>query len=121
MTPSEDGAVGDQSKVHLNNLLTGVQNVDELAWFSFGRYRFKQTPFGISSALEVFQKKNEAIFGDIDSVEIIFDDIIIAAADEREHDEVMRKLLQRARQANVKFNSAGQVQLSRSGSMHPPG
>ena len=36
-------------------------------------------PIGISSAPEVFQKKNEALFGDIDGVEIVFDDIIVAA------------------------------------------
>ena len=63
-------------------------------------------PFGISSAPEVFQKKNEALFGDIDGVEIIFDDIIITAESELEHDTMVRKLLQRAREANVKFNEA---------------
>ena len=72
----------------------------------YGRYRFKRMPFGISSAPEVFQKKNEAIFGDIEGVEVIFDDIIIAAKDYHEHDDIMRKLLQRARDANVKFNPA---------------
>ena len=71
----------------------------------FGRYRFKRMPFGISSAPEVFQKKNEALFGGIDGVEVIFDDIV-AATDEKEHDETMLKLLERARQGNVKFNSA---------------
>ena len=70
----------------------------------YGRYHFKRMPFGISSAPEVFQKKNEAIFEDIDDVEVIFDYIIIAAKDDHEHDEIMRKLLQWAREANVKFN-----------------
>ena len=63
-------------------------------------------PFGIKSAPGVFQKKNESIFGDIDGVEAIFDDIIVAAADEQEHDQIMVKLLQFAREANVKFNTA---------------
>ena len=72
----------------------------------YGRYRFKRMPFGISSAPEVFQKKNETIFGDIDGMKVIFDDIIVAAKDDHEHDEIMRKLLQRARDANVKFNPA---------------
>lgn len=70
----------------------------------FGPYRFKRMPFGISSAPEVFHEKNEDSFGDINSGEVIFDDIIIAASDDHEHDEIMRKLLQRAREANVKFN-----------------
>ena len=53
----------------------------------YGRYRFERMPFGNSSAPDVFHKKNETIFGDIDGVEVIFDDIIIAAKDEREHEE----------------------------------
>ena len=56
------------------------------------------------SAPEVFQKKNEALFGDIDGVEVIFDDIIVAAQDEQEHDEIIKKLLDRAKAKNVKFN-----------------
>ena len=63
-------------------------------------------PFGIKSAPEVFQKKSESIFGDIGGVDVIFDDIIFAGADEQEHDQIMVKLLQRAREANVKFNTA---------------
>ena len=78
----------------------------------YGRYRFKRMPFGISSAPEVFQKKNEAIFWDIDGVEVIFDDIIVAAKDDHEHDEIMRTFLQRAREANVKFNPAKSVKSS---------
>ena len=68
-------------------------------------YRFKRMPFGISLAPEIFQRKNETIFGDIDDVEVIFDDIVIATIDKLEHDEIMKKLLQRGREANVKFNS----------------
>ena len=30
----------------------------------YGRYRFLRMPFGLSSAPEVFQKRNEEIFGD---------------------------------------------------------
>ena len=39
-------------------------------------------------------------------MEAIFHDIIVAAADEQEHDQIMVKLLQRAREGNVKFNTA---------------
>ena len=72
----------------------------------YGRYIFKRMAFGIKSTPEVFHKKNESIFGDTDSVEVIVDDIIVAAADEQEHAQIMVKLLQRAQEANVKFNTA---------------
>ena len=49
-------------------------------------------------------KKMTEIFGDIDGVHIVFDDIIIAAVDETEHDHILRLLFTRARQHNVRFN-----------------
>ncbi|GFU74955.1 uncharacterized protein K02A2.6 [Trichonephila clavipes] len=41
----------------------------------FGRYKFDKMPFGIVSAPEVFQKRNQKLFEDIEGVEIYFDDI----------------------------------------------
>ena len=38
-------------------------------------------------------------------MEIIFD-IIVAVCDEKEHNEIMLKLLERTRQVNVKVNAA---------------
>ena len=70
----------------------------------WGRKRFKRMPFGISSASNVMQKRNEETFADIPGVRIIADDIIISAKDETEHDAIVRKVMQRARERNVKFN-----------------
>ena len=70
----------------------------------FGRFRFTRMPFGLNSASEVFQKKNEEVFAGIDGVHIMADDIIIAAATVQEHDAILRTVLQRARDRNVKFN-----------------
>lgn len=70
----------------------------------FGRYSFCRLPFGISSAPEVFEKKVTETFGDIDGVHIIFDDMIIAAVDDDDHDRIFRTLLERARAKQVKFN-----------------
>ena len=53
--------------------------------------------FGISSAREVMQKRNEEAFADIQCVNIIADDLIIAARNEIEHDAIMHRVLQRAR------------------------
>ena len=72
----------------------------------FGRFSFRRLPFGISSAPEVFQKRSLEIFAGIDGFFIIFDDLIIAAKDETQHDLILRKVLERAREANVRFNRA---------------
>lgn len=72
----------------------------------FGRYSFTRLPFGISSAPEVFQKRAQQAFGDIDGINIVFDDIIIAASSVDEHDNILKQLLERAREANVRFNKA---------------
>jgi len=69
-----------------------------------GWYLYLHLSFGISSAPEVFQHKNYALFGDIPNVHIIFDDMIVAAADDAEHDTALRKLLQRAHKYNMLFN-----------------
>lgn len=41
--------------------------------------------FGNLSTPEIFQKRNQKLFGDIEVVEIYFDDIIITACDEARH------------------------------------
>ena len=70
----------------------------------FGRYRFKRMPFGISCASEVAHKMVEKHFGNISGALPIFDDIIIGGRDEQEHDLILRKVLTRAREHNLKFN-----------------
>jgi len=70
----------------------------------FGRYSFLRMPFGISSAPEVLQKRNEEAFGDINNAHVVFDDLIVAAADDDEHDSALHAVLQRARQLNIKFS-----------------
>ena len=62
----------------------------------WGRKRFKRMPFGIGSASEVMQKRNEETFADIPGVRIIADDMIISAKDETEHDAIVRKVVQMA-------------------------
>ena len=70
----------------------------------WGRKRFLRMPFGISSASEVLQKRNEETFGDIAGVHIIADDIIIGARDDKEHDDTLLKVMERARGKNAKFS-----------------
>ncbi|GBO23467.1 Transposon Ty3-I Gag-Pol polyprotein [Araneus ventricosus] len=78
----------------------------ELCTFNspFGRYEFNRLPFGICSAPEVFQKKNQKLYGDIKGVEIYFDDLIIAGKNKEEHDKILVEVLERAKENNIKFN-----------------
>ena len=70
----------------------------------FGRYAFKRLPFGICSAPEVYQRIMTQLFDDIDGCEVIVDDLLIWGRDTEEHDERLRKVLERARSYNVKLN-----------------
>ena len=44
----------------------------------FGRYRWKRMPFGISSAPEVWQRTMHEFVEDLEGVEVIADDFLIA-------------------------------------------
>lgn len=78
----------------------------ELCTFStpFGSYKYKRLPFGIRTAPEIFQKHNEKNFMDIEGASVYIDDIFIAAENEKEHDEILNKVIERARKLNIKFN-----------------
>ena len=69
----------------------------------FGRFRFLRMPFGISSASEVFQHTMEQIFAGYPCA-VIVDDIIVGGNGEKEHDENLKKVLDRARQVNLRLN-----------------
>ena len=82
-----------------------VKLSDESSYLStfhtpWGRKRFLRMLFGISSASEVMQKRNET-FADIQGVNVIADDLIIAAENETEHDAIIHKVLQSARKENL--------------------
>ncbi|CAB0017407.1 unnamed protein product [Nesidiocoris tenuis] len=72
----------------------------------FGRYRFLRMPFGISSAPEVFQKCSTSAFDGIEGVVVYFDDVIVAAESEEKHDELLKEVMEKAKQFGVKFNKS---------------
>ncbi|XP_035679930.1 uncharacterized protein K02A2.6-like [Branchiostoma floridae] len=47
---------------------------------AFGQYCFTRLPFGVHSAQEVFQKKMDSIFGGLEGVEVIVDDVLVHAS-----------------------------------------
>ena len=70
----------------------------------FGRYEHKRLPMGISVAPEIYQRAMQEIFGDIDGCEVIFDDLLLHARSVAIHQDILRQVLQRARENNVVFN-----------------
>lgn len=70
----------------------------------FRRYKFNRVPFGLNCAPEMFQRKMVEIFGDIQGVIAYFDDIVICAESEQEHDKLMSVVMSRAQKNNIKFN-----------------
>lgn len=82
------------------------ENSSHLCSFStpFGVYEFLRLPFGVMSAPEHFQSENVENFGDIENLTIYFDDFLIAAETEEEHDIAVKKLMERAKKLNIKFN-----------------
>ena len=79
-------------------------------WTPFGRYHYLRMPFGISSAPEEFQRRMHATLQGLPGVEVIADDILVFGCGDtveeyqRDHDTNLQRLLQRAREKNLKLN-----------------
>ena len=74
-------------------------------WTPFGRYRYLRMPFGISSAPEEFQRRMHLIVEGLPGVAVIADDILVYGCGSdyvADHDANLRRLLQRARESNLK-------------------
>lgn len=80
-------------------------------WTPFGRYRYLRLPFGINLAPEVFERILQEKLSGLDGVEVLRDDILVTGCGETDaeanqnHDENMRRLLQRAHEVGLKLNS----------------
>ena len=68
-----------------------------------GRYRFTRLPFGVKCAPEIFQRTMDRMVEDLDGVEVIMDDVIVAG-DETTHDERLQKFLERASKHGLKLD-----------------
>lgn len=70
----------------------------------WGNYRPKRLMFGAKSSQDVFDEMMQKIFGDIQHCMIQRDDLLLGGQNEAEHLEVVRTVLKRAQEFNVKFN-----------------
>ena len=79
-------------------------------WTPFGRYRWLRMPFGISSAPEEYQRRQQEILEGLKGVEVIADNILVIGSGTtdsdavKDHDRNLKALLQRARESNLKLN-----------------
>ena len=69
-----------------------------------GRYRWLHLPFGIKSASEIYQRIMDEMLENSDGARAIMDDIQIAGKTPQEHDRIMRKVVERATEWNLKLN-----------------
>lgn len=97
-------SVVDMSDCYWHQKLTAKSSL--LCTFNtpFGRMKFNRMPFGISCASDVAQKMVDRHFGDLPGVLPVHDDIVVAGRNETEHDENLERVLERARERNIKFN-----------------
>ena len=68
-----------------------------------GRYRFTRLPFRVKCAPEIFQRTMDRMVEDLEGVEVIMDDVVVAG-DETTHDERLQKFLDRAPKQGLKLN-----------------
>lgn len=70
----------------------------------FGRYCFLKMAYGIKSAPEIFHRCFSHTFRHIQGVIINMDDLLIYAKSEKEHDEILEKVLKCAAENGIRFN-----------------
>lgn len=69
-----------------------------------GRYRWPRLSFGIKSAPEIFQHIMDQMLEGIEGAAAVMDDILIGGRDVEHHDQIFRKVIERATQYNLKLN-----------------
>jgi hypothetical protein len=70
----------------------------------YGRFCFNRLPFGISSAPEIFQRTMARITEGLDGVICHMDDILVHGPSQKVHDERVRKVLTKLKEAGLTLN-----------------
>lgn len=79
-------------------------------WTPFGRFRFLRMPFGISPAMEIYQKKQNEVLQGLKGISVMADDILIYGCGDdyqeavKDHNKNLENLLIRMRKVNLKLN-----------------
>lgn len=79
-------------------------------WTPFGKFRYLRLPFGISTAMEIFQKRMLEVTSGLKGVYVLADDMLVVGYGETEcdaqkdHDKNLKQLMNRLNECNVKLN-----------------
>lgn len=68
-----------------------------------GLFQYKRLNFGTNSASEIFQHTIQTVFNGISGCRNISDDIIVFGSTQSEHDQALEKVLQIAKERNLRF------------------
>ena len=70
----------------------------------FGRYRYKQLPFGTAPVGDIFQRKIDKIIKELQNVFGTVDNILVVGYDDggRDHDNILHRVLLICRKVNLK-------------------
>jgi len=89
-------------------MITLDEKSSELCTFNtpFGRYKFLRLPYGLNCAPAIFHRIISELFSDIVGVIVYIDDLIITGTTLEEHNQRLKKVFDRAREVNLKFNES---------------
>ena len=69
-----------------------------------GRFRWLRLPFGIRCASEIYRRIMDQMLEGVNGAYSIIDDILIAGRDVHEHDKILKEVIKRATEFNLKLN-----------------
>lgn len=68
-----------------------------------GLFKYNRLIYGLSSSPGIFQRTIEQIFADIPKVGVFLDDVILTGRDDKEHLEILHRVLQRLQDYGLKI------------------
>ena len=68
-----------------------------------GLYRYTRLPFGIASALAIFQRSMNAILQGIPSVICYLDDLLVTGASDQEHLQNLQEVFSQLKEQGIKL------------------
>ena len=97
------------SKLDLSNAYWHVQLDKESSMLTtfqtpFGRYRWKRLPFGTSVSSEMFQNRLDQALEGLEGVINVSDDVIVHGKNREDHDENLKKFLDKCREVGIRLN-----------------